>query len=132
MFSIGEFSKITGLTIKTLRFYHDRGVLLPAWVDEQTGYRYYDARQIDKARIITQLRSLEFALEQIGEMLKNCDDEPTSSTSWSGSERSWRRRCGNTATWSVPWTVSSNKKGRLAWPCRTQHSMWRRRRCIRS
>lgn len=75
MFSIGEFSKITGLTVKTLRFYHDRGLLVPAWVDDKTGYRYYDARQTDKARIITQLRSLEFTLEQIGEMLTSYSDE---------------------------------------------------------
>ena len=76
MFTIGEFSKMTGLTVKTLRFYHDRGLLVPAWVDEQTGYRHYNARQIDKARIIpTQLRGLEFTLEQIGEMLASCEDE---------------------------------------------------------
>jgi DNA-binding transcriptional MerR regulator/effector-binding domain-containing protein len=75
VYSIGEFSKMTGLTVKTLRFYHDRGLLVAAWVDPGTGYRYYDLRQIDKARIITQLRRLEFSLEQIGEMLGNAGDE---------------------------------------------------------
>src|SRR5204863_6321244 len=75
VFTIGEFSKVTGLTVKTLRFYHDRGLLVPALVDERTGYRYYDARQIDKARVITQLRGLEFSLEQIAAILKSCDDE---------------------------------------------------------
>src|SRR5207253_7205644 len=75
VFTIGEFSKVTGLTVKTLRFYHERGLLIPALVDERTGYRYYDARQIDKARVITQLRGLEFTLEQIAEILKSCDDE---------------------------------------------------------
>ncbi len=75
MFSIGEFSKITGLTVKTLRFYHDKNLLIPALVDDQTGYRYYDARQIDKARIIAQLRSLEFTLEQIGAILAESEDE---------------------------------------------------------
>jgi len=75
VFSIGEFSRITGLTVKTLRFYHEKGVLIPACVDAQTGYRYYGDRQIDKARVITRLRSLEFSLEQIGEMLTNYDDE---------------------------------------------------------
>src|SRR5262245_20928846 len=45
-----------GLTIKTLRFYHEKEILVPAGVDPETGYRYYDARQIDKARIIAQLR----------------------------------------------------------------------------
>jgi DNA-binding transcriptional MerR regulator/effector-binding domain-containing protein len=75
VFSIGEFSKITGLTVKTLRFYHDRGLLTPAFIDEKTGYRYYDARQIDRARVISQLRSLEFSLEQISEMLAASEDE---------------------------------------------------------
>jgi DNA-binding transcriptional MerR regulator len=75
VFSIGEFSKITGLTVKTLRFYHDQGVLAPARVDHETGYRYCDGRQIEKARIISALRALEFSLDQIKEMLDNHDDE---------------------------------------------------------
>ena len=75
MYTIGEFSKITGLTIKTLRFYHDKGLLVPAFVDEQTGYRHYDVRLIDKARVIVQLRRLEFTLEQIADMLAACDEE---------------------------------------------------------
>jgi DNA-binding transcriptional MerR regulator/effector-binding domain-containing protein len=75
VFSIGEFSKITGLTVKTLRFYHDKGLLVPAFVDDRTGYRYFDVHQIDKARLITGLRGLEFSLEQIGEMLAASEDE---------------------------------------------------------
>jgi DNA-binding transcriptional MerR regulator/effector-binding domain-containing protein len=75
LFTIGEFSKITGLTVKSLRFYHEKGLLVPALIDDKTGYRYYDAYQIEKARIVTQLRGLEFTLEQIGEMLANHDDE---------------------------------------------------------
>jgi DNA-binding transcriptional MerR regulator len=75
MFTIGEFSKITGLTVKTLRFYHDKLLLVPALVDDHTGYRYYDTRQIDKARIITLLRQLAFSLEQIAEMLTRSSDE---------------------------------------------------------
>jgi DNA-binding transcriptional MerR regulator/effector-binding domain-containing protein len=75
MYTIGEFSKITGLTVKALRFYHDKGLLVPAYVDERTGYRHYDVRLIDKARIIVQLRRLEFTLEQIAEMLGACDDQ---------------------------------------------------------
>jgi DNA-binding transcriptional MerR regulator len=39
VFSIGEFSKITGLTVKTLRLHHEQGLLVPRHVDEQTGYR---------------------------------------------------------------------------------------------
>ncbi len=50
MFSIGEFSKLTGLTVKTLRFYHEQGLLKPSAVDDQTGYRYYAADKIEAAR----------------------------------------------------------------------------------
>jgi DNA-binding transcriptional MerR regulator len=75
MFSIGEFSKITGLTVKTLRFYHEQGLLEPTCVDDQTGYRYYDATKIESARVIALLRELEFPLVEIAEILRNCIQE---------------------------------------------------------
>ncbi len=75
MFSIGEFSKIAGLTVKTLRFYHERGLLVPAWVDPETGYRYYDPSQAEKARLICHLRDMEFTLEEVTEILQGGDDQ---------------------------------------------------------
>lgn len=75
MFSIGEFSKITGLTVKTLRFYHEQGVLEPSYIDEQTGYRYYAENKIETARVITQLRKLDFTLADITGILSNHEDE---------------------------------------------------------
>ena len=75
MFSIGEFSMIVDLSVKTLRFYHEKALLVPCHVDLETGYRYYDARQIDTARIIIQFRNLEFSLDQIAGFLENFDDE---------------------------------------------------------
>lgn len=75
LFSIGEFSKITGLTVKSLRFYHEQNLLAPTAVDDQTGYRYYDAEKIGPARVIAQLRELEFSLSEIAEILRNCQDE---------------------------------------------------------
>jgi DNA-binding transcriptional MerR regulator len=75
MFSIGEFSKITGLTVKTLRYYHERGLLTPAWVDQQTGYRFYGPTQVEKARVINQLREMEFSLDEIDAILRDCDVE---------------------------------------------------------
>jgi DNA-binding transcriptional MerR regulator/effector-binding domain-containing protein len=74
MFTIGEFSKITGLTVKTLRFYHEQQLLTPACVDEQTGYRYYSERQIEQARAIAYLRSLDFPLAEIA-ILLDAEDE---------------------------------------------------------
>jgi DNA-binding transcriptional MerR regulator len=75
MFSIGEFSKITGLTVKTLRFYHERGLLVPTAIDDQSGYRYYDADKVELARTIAKLRELEFSLDDIAAMLHQCADE---------------------------------------------------------
>lgn len=75
MFSIGEFSKITGLTVKTLRFYHEQGLLVPSCVDEETGYRYYDQSKVERAAIIVFLRGLDFSLADIGEILRKEGDE---------------------------------------------------------
>jgi DNA-binding transcriptional MerR regulator/effector-binding domain-containing protein len=75
VFSIGEFSKITGLTVKTLRFYHEQGLLAPSCVDDETGYRYYDASKIEPARIIAWLRGLDFPLSEIAEVLRHADDD---------------------------------------------------------
>ena len=75
MFSIGEFSKITGLTVKSLRFYHEQGVLVPAYVDSGSGYRYYSEPQVEVARIIVTLRNLEFSVVDIREILSGYDDD---------------------------------------------------------
>ena len=65
MFKIGEFSKLSMLTIKALRFYEKEGVLIPAHVDEWSGYRYYEASQLGTAATIKALRQLDFSLEEI-------------------------------------------------------------------
>ncbi len=75
MFSIGEFSRVTGLSIKTLRFYHDKGLLTPARVDDKSGYRYYDQRGVEAARVIVALRDLEFALAEIQRILEDYSDD---------------------------------------------------------
>lgn len=75
MYSIGEFSKIVRLPIKTLRFYHERKLLVPSHVDAETGYRYYNDGQVERARIIVMLRDLEFSLDQITDILADCTDD---------------------------------------------------------
>ena len=75
MFSIGEFSKITGLSIKTIRFYHEKEILIPSCVDDSTGYRYYDHSNVEKARIITCFRNMKFSLNEIKEILDKYDDQ---------------------------------------------------------
>ena len=75
MFTIGEFSKIVGMTVKTLRHYHEQGVLLPTHVDGPSGYRYYAESKIETAQVIKQLRELDFTLADIAEILIQFNDD---------------------------------------------------------
>jgi DNA-binding transcriptional MerR regulator/effector-binding domain-containing protein len=74
-YSIGEFSQITGLSAKTLRFYHEKGILAPSSIDEVSGYRFYDSSKIDKARVVMRLRQMEFSIEDIAAVFAECDDD---------------------------------------------------------
>ena len=65
MFKIGEFSKLSMLTIKALRFYEKEGLLIPVHVDEWSGYRFYEAKQLETAATIKALRQLDFSVEEI-------------------------------------------------------------------
>ena len=58
-----------------LRFYHEQALLEPTWIDGQSGYRYHDQNKIETVRVIKQLRSLDFSLDEISEMLASFDDE---------------------------------------------------------
>jgi DNA-binding transcriptional MerR regulator len=75
MFSIGQFSRITGLTVKTIRLYHEKELLIPRWVDEASGYRYFDARNVEQARAISYLRELMFPLADIKVMLDRFSED---------------------------------------------------------
>ena len=65
LLTIGEFSRATRLSVKALRFYDEKGVLRPVWVDEATGYRHYSAGQFVEALRIRRLRELDVPLEEI-------------------------------------------------------------------
>ncbi len=68
--SIGDFSKMTYLSVKALRRYHDMGLLVPALVDRFTGYRYYETAQVPTGQVIRRFRDLGMPLEQVKEVLE--------------------------------------------------------------
>jgi DNA-binding transcriptional MerR regulator len=70
--SIGEFARRSRLSLKALRLYDERGVLVPSRVDQASGYRYYDPDQLDQARLVVMLRQLQLPLAAIKELLA-CD-----------------------------------------------------------
>lgn len=73
--SIGEFARLTGLSVGALRHYDELGILTPAHVDRATSYRRYRREQLEPARLVTTLRELELPLEEIRELLAT--DDPT-------------------------------------------------------
>ena len=68
-FAIGDFSRATHLTVKTLRLYHETGLLEPAHIDPQSGYRRYTTEQIPIAQIIRRFRDLDMPLNEIRSVL---------------------------------------------------------------
>lgn len=69
MFRISDFSRFTRVSVKTLHHYDQLGLLKPAFVDPETGYRHYAARQVVELQRILALKEQGFALEDIGELL---------------------------------------------------------------
>ena len=65
MLKIGEFSKLSMLTVKALRFYEKEGLLIPEKVDEWSGYRFYETKQLETAATIKALRQLDFSVDEI-------------------------------------------------------------------
>src|ERR1700733_2466970 len=71
--SVGRFATITHLSVRTLRHYHEVGLLEPAEVDPHTGYRRYTADQIPTAQVIRRFRDLGMPLEEIQGVLSAPD-----------------------------------------------------------
>ncbi|MDD6289042.1 MAG: MerR family transcriptional regulator [Eggerthellales bacterium] len=70
MLKIGEFSKLSQLTVKALRHYEKEGLLLPAHVDPWTGYRQYQTSQLVDAARIKSLRQLGLSIDQVRSILR--------------------------------------------------------------
>ena len=69
MLKIGEFSRISHVSAKTLRYYDEIGLFRPAQVDRLTGYRYYSMGQLPRLKRILALKDLGLSLEQIAVLL---------------------------------------------------------------
>jgi DNA-binding transcriptional MerR regulator len=69
LLTIGEFSKMTYLSVKALRHYHDVGLLEPAEIDPSSGYRRYGTEQVATAQAIRRFRDLDMPLEQVRAVL---------------------------------------------------------------
>ncbi|MDM5156978.1 helix-turn-helix domain-containing protein [Bacillus sp. DX1.1] len=75
LFSIGEVAKMKGITIKALRYYHKIGILIPRYIDEITGYRYYSIDQFIYIDIIKNCRELRTSIVELQEIFKDCNTD---------------------------------------------------------
>ena len=75
MFKIGDFSKLTSVSIRMLRYYNEVGLFKPNHIDDFTGYRYYSATQINKLNKIISLRDMGFNVAEIGQVLAETSEK---------------------------------------------------------
>ena len=74
---IGEFSQLMQVTVKTLRHYEQKGLLMPDEVDEWTGYRYYSINQMQRLQSIRDLQRLGFSLDEIKDLFEDNSHIPS-------------------------------------------------------
>lgn len=72
---IGDFSKISRVSIKTLRYYHDIGLICPSRINSETGYRFYDENCLNRIWHINVLKELNFSLKDIMEILDKYEED---------------------------------------------------------
>lgn len=75
MLSIGEFSKLSSVTTKTLRYYDEIGLLKPIGINEENGYRQYDVEQLKTMIVINKLKAYHFTLCEIAAVINNCSND---------------------------------------------------------
>ena len=68
---IGEIAAFFNVSVKAIRIYEKMGILVPAKIDENTGYRYYAADQVKRLDALIELRALGFSLAEIKELLES-------------------------------------------------------------
>jgi DNA-binding transcriptional MerR regulator len=73
MIPIGRFAQLAGFTVRALRHYESQGLLLPARVDRESGYRYYRPEQLPDALRVRLLRALEMPLAEVVDVMRAPD-----------------------------------------------------------
>lgn len=75
MLKIGDFSRLSRMSVRMLRHYDELGLLTPLHTDPASGYRYYSPAQLSRANRIRAFRDMGFGLQSIGLLLQQGDDK---------------------------------------------------------
>ena len=103
MIKIGDLAKLSGVTVKAIRFYEKKKLLTPAEVNFYTGYRYYDENSIKRLAEIVYLKKLGFSLKEIASFDENTIQQKTKQL-----EMDIAKLCQNIAALNL---IHKNKKG---------------------
>ena len=74
LYRIGMFAAMNRVTVKTLRFYEEQNLLIPAYINFENGYRFYELSQMQVLHKITALKNAGFTLEEIQKLNNGCDE----------------------------------------------------------
>lgn len=75
LYRIGMFANMNRVSIKTLRYYDEQKILVPVYVDEENGYRYYEAGQMEQLQRIMALKNIGFSLDEIAKIMAGTDEK---------------------------------------------------------
>lgn len=75
LYKIGMFANMNRVTIKTLRYYDEQKLLVPVYVDEENGYRYYEAGQMADLHRIIALKSMGFSIDDIRKIMAGAEEK---------------------------------------------------------
>ena len=75
LYKIGMFAAMNHVSVKTLRFYEEQGLLMPVFINQENGYRYYTLSQMAVLHQITALKQAGFTLEEIAHINAGADEE---------------------------------------------------------
>ena len=70
MFKIGDFSKMCKVTIKALRYYENKDLIKPSYIDKINGYRYYESKQLLEISRIISLKQIGLSIDEIKRIIK--------------------------------------------------------------
>ena len=91
MLKIGDFSKLSRVSIRMLRHYDEIGLLRPVKIDPESGYRYYSENQLPIVGRITALKDMGFGLSAIGEMLDSYREKDMLEMLLSSGNAPWKK-----------------------------------------
>ena len=75
LYKIGMFANMNRVTIKTLRYYDEQKLLIPVYVDEENGYRYYAAGQMERLHRIIALKNMGFSIDDIRKIMDGAEEK---------------------------------------------------------